>query len=54
MGDRYVPWWQATEGSGSGATVQHTLDHTGSLVHAAIAEARVRSGLSGLDVTLRG
>ena len=54
VGDRWVPWWQATGGSGSGATVQHALDHTGSLVHAAIAEARVRSGLSGLDVTLRG
>ena len=54
VGDRYVPWWQATGGGGSGATVRHTLGNSGSLVHAAIAEARVRSGLSGLDVTLRG
>lgn len=53
VGDRHVPWWQAT-GGGSRSTTQHTLDGHGALVHAAVAEARVRSGLSGIDVTLRG
>lgn len=48
VGDRFVPWWQAdAAGSGGSFTAaQRALDDHGPLVHAAMAEARARSGVS--------
>lgn len=55
VGDRHVPWWQAASASaGSFSRTRHSLDGHGPLVHAAIAEAHVRSGLGVASIVIHG
>lgn len=54
VGDRHVPWWQAAGEGGAFSAAQHTLDGHGALVHAAMAEARMRSGLGAITITVSG
>ena len=50
VGDRVVPWWQASASGAPWTAETSTRQHHGALVEAAMAEARLRSGLGQIGI----